>query len=78
MRSLLGFWLLSLIVIAGLASVLSGQTNRSPARVFTGSELGFRLDGKDPQSGRPTGTFVVWMNGHWVEVSEGMRLKPAK
>jgi hypothetical protein len=40
-----------------------------PPKVMTGSDLGFRVEGL--RGGTPVGTFVVKVNGEWVEVGDG-------
>ena len=41
----------------------TGQSNE--ARVLSGSDLGFRIDGT-ARDGTPIGTFVVRVDGKWV------------
>jgi hypothetical protein len=43
-------------------------------RVFSGAEIGFRMEGK--RGDTPTGTLVIRQNNEWVEVafSGGMKL----
>ena len=43
--------------------VATGQSNE--ARVLSGSDLGFRIDGT-ARDGTPIGTFVVRVDGKWV------------
>ena len=38
-----------------------------PARVLSGTDVGFRLEGFD-KAGRPIGTFVIRVNDRWVDV----------
>jgi hypothetical protein len=41
--------------------------------IFSGSELGFRVDSY--RAGAPVGTFVVKVDGKWVAVSESLGVK---
>jgi len=45
-----------------------------PPRVFSGAEIGFRMDGR--RGATPTGTLVIRQDGEWVEVafSGGLKL----
>ncbi len=85
-RSIL-FWWASLALVAALSSALTlahaqgtqtapGDAAGSPV-VFSGNDLGFRVDGMDG-NGNPTGTFVVRMRGAWLEVSHAPVVRPLK
>jgi len=65
-------WILSLVVIAGIAGA---QTRRDPVPVISGADLGFRPEGW--QGKARTGTFVVRINGEWVEAAAAVRSAPA-
>lgn len=47
-------------------------------RVLSGADIGFRIEGADPRTGQPTGTWVVRMNGRWVEARAVSGIRPAK
>ena len=47
-------------------------------KVLTGDDIGFRLDGTDPRTGRPAGTWVVKVNGEWVEAVTLPGIRPAQ
>jgi len=74
-------WVLSLLVVGVLVSV-SAQAPRdvipsSPSSapvVFSGSDLGFRADGWKGKA--RTGTFVVKINGEWVDAIESATVRP--
>jgi hypothetical protein len=73
MRKLVGFWVLSLILVALAASFVTAQVLRAPARIVT--DLGFRITGTDP-SGRPVGNLMIRENGQWVEISRAGTVAP--
>jgi hypothetical protein len=78
MRRTVALWL-SIALIGLLVAVVRGQGDRgSTENVITGGDLGFRVDGMDPQSGHPVGRFVVRLKGRWVEVIEGTGVRVAK
>jgi hypothetical protein len=76
MNKLVSLWLLSLALVALIASVVTAQVTRTPARVVTGGDLGFRVEGTDTQ-GRPVGSVVIKVNGEWVAVRDSMKATPA-
>ena len=82
MRRLIGWWVLSLALVAVAASAVTAQSNRAPQinrtppRVLSGADVGFRVEGTD-MSGKPVGTLVVRINGDWVEVGGGIKAVPA-
>jgi hypothetical protein len=49
-----------------------------PPRIVSGNDLGFRVDGTDPRTGNPTGTWLIRLDGRWVEIGSMPRFKPAK
>lgn len=49
--------------VVGSSSVLAGQS--SEARVLSGSDVGFRIDGRS-RDGVPIGALVVRIDGKWV------------
>ena len=76
MRRLIGFWLLSLVVVVMLGAIATAQINRTPPHILSGDDIGFRIDGTD-RSGKPTGTLLVRVNGQWVEVGSAIKAAPA-
>lgn len=48
------------------------------ARIVTSPDVGFRVDGTDPRTGRPVGTLVIRVNGEWVETSASQGIQLAK
>ena len=67
-------WLASLVIV--IAGVLAAaQTRREPGAVISGDNIGFRPDGWNGKS--RTGTFVVRVNGEWVEAQSVMKTVPA-
>jgi hypothetical protein len=65
-------WLVSLFVVGGL---VSAQSRREPPAVITGQDLGFRPEGWNGKA--RTGTWVVRVNGEWVEAQSTVRTVPA-
>ena len=56
-------WLVSLVVTG---AVVAAQTSRrDPAAVMSGSDIGFRPEGWNGKA--RTGTWLVRINGEWVE-----------
>ena len=72
MQRRLGLWLSAVVLLAGLVSIsIQAQGNRlSPReyRMLSGADVGFRVEGTDP-SGKPTGTWMVRIDGQWIETS---------
>jgi hypothetical protein len=64
-------WFASLVVIGVLAAA---QTRREPGAVISGDNIGFRPEGWNGKS--RTGTFVVRVNGEWVEAQSVMKTVP--
>ena len=65
-------WILSMLIVANFASA---QARRDPPAVISGSDFGFRPEGW--QGRARTGTFVVRINGEWVEAVAATRTMPA-
>ena len=68
----------SLTLVVILASVAAAQVNRfgTTPRVLSGGDIGFRVEAID-KDGKPVGTWVVKVNGEWVEVGSRMKAAPA-
>jgi hypothetical protein len=62
----------SLIVVG---AITTAQTRREPGSVIAGDNIGFRPEGWNGRA--RTGTFVVKINGEWVEVQSVMKAVPA-
>ena len=65
-------WLASLAIVGAVASA---QIRRDPGAVISGADIGFRPDGWNGKA--RTGTWVVRINGEWVEAQSTMRAVPA-
>jgi hypothetical protein len=65
-------WIISLVIVASLASA---QVRRESAPVISGADLGFRPEGW--QGKARTGTFVVRIDGEWVDAVAGTKYLPA-
>jgi hypothetical protein len=72
----LAAWLLSLIVVA-CATLAYAQTHAPYSRIVSAEDIGFRVEGMDP-TGRPTGVFVVRINGEWREVGSTFMVRPVR
>ena len=77
MRRVMAFGFLSLlfvtVLVSGLtvfAQALQGPRDRpSPlSRILSGNDIGFRMEGTDPRTGNPTGTWMIRIDGNWLEV----------
>ena len=58
-------WFASLALVG---AIVSAQTRHEPAAVISGSDIGFRPEGWDGNA--RTGTWVVRINGEWVEAHD--------
>jgi hypothetical protein len=66
-------WLVSLVVTG---AVVAAQTSRrDPAAVISGSDIGFRPEGWNGKA--RTGTWLVRINGEWVEAQGAFKTVPA-
>jgi hypothetical protein len=68
-------WIASVTMVGAYASAQSRQTRPDVAPVISGSDIGFRPEGW--QGKARTGTFVVRINGEWVEAIPGATVRPA-
>ena len=71
----LGLFLLWLASLAIVGAVASAQTRRDPGAVISGADIGLRPDGWNGKA--RTGTWLVRINGEWVEAQSTMRAVPA-
>ena len=76
MKKLVLCLLASLVAVIGVGSFTLAQTSQSEPRIVSGDDFGFRVEGTEPRTGRPTGTLMLRMDGEWVEAgwSGGVRL----
>lgn len=65
-------WVASLAVVATL---VSAQTRRDPAPILAGGDVGFRPEGWNGPA--RTGTWMVRIDGRWVEAQSTMKPVPA-
>jgi hypothetical protein len=65
-------WLASLVLVGVFASA---QTRREPGAILSGADIGFRPDGWNGK--RRTGTWLVRIDGEWVEAVSTIRVVPA-
>jgi len=61
-------WVVSL-VITGI--LVSAQTRRDPGMIISGNVIGFRPEGWNGKA--RTGTWMVRVNGEWVEAQGAMK-----
>ena len=71
-----GLWILSMGLVAYAASQRAAQPKGLPELILTGENLGFRLEGHQGEA--RTGTFVVKIDGKWVEARSAVRVVPVK
>ena len=65
-------WLASLVLTGIMASA---QTRREAGAVISGGDIGFRPEGWNGKA--RTGTWVVRINGEWVDAQGSMKALPA-
>jgi hypothetical protein len=65
-------WIVSMVVVGSIATA---QTRRDPAPVISGADIGFKPEGW--QGKARTGTWMVKVNGEWVEAVPGNKVSPA-
>jgi len=74
--------ILALTFGAGTWAYGQGQQFPSPqpdpaAPVISGNDIGFRVDRQETERlGRLTGTWVVRINGQWIEPAASLRSRP--
>ena len=73
LRSRLTFIVLWVVSVAIVGALVSAQTPREAGPVISGADLGFRPEGWKGKA--RTGTFVVRINGEWVEAIETAAVK---
>jgi len=66
-------WLASLFIVGTLASAQTRRDNNTA--VISGADIGFRPEGW--KGSARTGTWMVRINGEWVEAVSTMRTVPA-
>ena len=67
-------WILSLVVVGSIATA-QGIARPEPGAVISGADIGFRPTGWLGKA--RTGTWVVKINGEWVEAIAGTKASPA-
>ena len=65
-------WVVSLVITGILASA---QTRRDQGAIVSGKDIGFRQEGWNGKA--RTGTWMVRVNGEWVEAQGAMKAVPA-
>lgn len=71
-------WVMALLWLASLVAVgtvAAAQTRREAGAVIAGDNIGFRPEGWNGKA--RTGTFVVKVNGEWMEAQSVMKAVPA-
>jgi len=66
----IALWTVSVFVVGVLVSA-QAQTRREPNPVISGADIGFRPEGW--KGNARTGTFVVKINGEWVEAVDAVK-----
>ena len=63
--------------VHGQAAQVPSQQQDPAAPIISGNDIGFRVDRQDTERlGRLTGTWVVRVNGQWVEPAASLRGRP--
>lgn len=66
------------VILLAIATWTHAQGQRlAEPRVISGNDIGFRMDGTDI-NGRPTGVWVIRVDGRWVEQGMSSTIRPAK
>jgi hypothetical protein len=65
-------WIGSLVFVGAIATA---QTRRDPGQVISGADIGFRPEGW--QGKARTGTWLVRINGEWVDAIGATKATPA-
>ncbi len=65
-------WIASLLVVGSLLSAQTLRRSPDPGEIISGSDIGFKPEGWDGKA--RTGTFVVRINGEWVEAKDAMKV----
>ena len=69
-------WIVSLVVVGSIATAQTLPRQRAdPAPVISGADLGFKPEGWMGKA--RTGTWVVRINGEWVEAIPSTKWAPA-
>jgi hypothetical protein len=69
------FVLLWLALLAVVGALASAQTPRDTSGIMSGADIGFRPEGWKGKA--RVGTWMVRINGEWVEAQSSMRTVPA-
>ena len=69
-------WVFSLAAMGYAASQPRGGDGPTPGAILSGDDLGFRLVG--PQGAAMTGTWVVKIDGKWVEARSAAKVVPVR
>jgi hypothetical protein len=62
-------WIVSLVGVATVVAQVA--THMVPPKIFSGSDVGFRVERIDPKAGSVIGKVVVNVNGQWVDAEIG-------
>ena len=74
-------WLgLAVVTASGLTAFAQGQRRpgAEPPRIVSGNDLGCRVEGTDPRTGNPTGTWMIRLGWEWMEIGHAGTVRPAK
>ena len=80
MKKWILMWIVSLIAVAGLTSAATLAQTKWLERdyyMLRGNDIGFRVEGTDV-AGNPVGTFMIRVDGRWVEMGAGPVTRRAK
>jgi len=68
-------WIVSMVVAGSLATAQTTPARRDPGPIISGADLGFKPEGW--QGKARTGTWMVRINGEWVEAVQPIKAAPA-
>ena len=68
-------WLASLAVVGAIASASAQTPPRDTSGIISGADVGFRPEGWKGKA--RVGTWMVRINGEWVEAQTAIRMAPA-
>lgn len=81
MRREFTVWLVVVCMALAIGRLIAqGQRQYStePPQLISGNDVGFRVEGTDPRTGRPVGSWMLRLNGRWVDIGSAPLVKPAK
>jgi hypothetical protein len=75
MKRLVLLWAVSLVLVA-MTTLAIAQNRFAEPQMVSGNDIAFRVQGTDI-SGRAYGTWLVRLNGNWIEIGANITTRPA-